>query len=230
MPDEIDAARATCLFPLVGLGVGAFCAVVLVVAEQLFPAFIAVIAALAAGVWLTGALHEDGLADLADALGGGWSRERVLEILKDPGLGSYGVLTLLFAMAGKLAALVSLEPATAVRALLAAHVVARASSLPLLWRLPYVKRPESRSTLFADSVSAARFTAGTGFAAVMALCFLGPWVGAATVGTTAGLCALAISLFDRRLGGVTGDALGALNQVVELATYLVVVAAAGPGR
>jgi adenosylcobinamide-GDP ribazoletransferase len=180
----------------------------------------------AATVRLTGAFHEDALADACDGLGGGWERAQVLAIMKDSRIGSYGTVGLVLTLLAKVAALAMLGGAdvvAAARALVVGHVLGRWSSLPLIWALPYVSETGARSRAFAASVTGPRLAAGTAMAIVVTATVLAPLGVAAIAATLA--CAASVTLtggryFRRRLGGMTGDCLGAANQFVELATYL----------
>ena len=165
---------------------------------------------------ITGALHEDGLADAADGFGGGSTPERVLEIMKDSRVGSYGVVALILAIFLKLASLASLTRGEIVVALIAGHTLARWSSVLLLYRYSYVG---TKGGAFAGGVTTLRLAIATTLA--FAICALAlqrraliPVLASIVVTAAAGV------FFKRRIGGVTGDCLGATNQLVELAVYL----------
>lgn len=179
-------------------------------------------------VLLTGAFHEDGLADLADGLGGSLDRERALDIMKDSRVGSFGALALVLALLSKVALLALLgaaNPALACGALFFAHVYSRCLPLGLIRLLPHVgDTARSKSKPLADQISlpgllvAALWTLA---AAVLSwlwwpeLCF---WLGGAIAGLLAWLWMW--RLLTRRLQGYTGDGLGATQQVCEIACYL----------
>lgn len=223
-PDRMR--RATRYFPLCGALIGALLGLVFAAAAAVFPPAVAAVLTLAAGVRLTGALHEDGLADMADGLGGGLTRERALEIMRDSRIGSYGAVTLMLALVLKLAALAGLGAAAggwaALGALVAAHGLSRLASVLVMVRLPYA-RDEGKAAFAAagpgrDGMAIAWATGG----ALM----LGLWIGA---GLAAALTVLALTvaatlfmarMMMRRLGGHTGDGLGAVQQVAEIAVLL----------
>ncbi|MEP6620888.1 MAG: adenosylcobinamide-GDP ribazoletransferase [bacterium] len=238
-PDDLP--RSTPYFPLVGLLVGAAGAVAFLVSRLFWPQMLAVVISVAATVRLTGAFHEDAVADLFDGFGGGWTREQVFRIMKDSRVGAYGVVGLLLVIGAKVLALDAIAVkqgaeaaslgATCLaigRALVAGHVLGRWSSLPLIWHYPYV-RPASADEQpgtgkpFASSVTNGRLLAGTLLAvAIVALAMPGRVV--LLVPVAALVTALCGSYFRRRIGGITGDTLGGANQLVELATYLVLAA------
>jgi adenosylcobinamide-GDP ribazoletransferase len=187
-------------------------------------------------VWLTGAFHEDGLADLADGLGGSYDRERALEIMKDSRIGSFGSVALVLAFglkAALLATLAQVDGALAVAALFGAHVSSRLAPLFVIATLPHVgDTPCSKSKPLADAISVSALVTGTlWWALAMALLLswrAEPAWGAALLGTA--VAALWMRrLLQRRLQGFTGDGLGATQQVGEIAFYLGLVLALGAG-
>ena len=220
----VDMARGTIYFPLVGALVGAWGGVVYWLASAIWPASVAVVLSIAATVAVTGALHEDGLADAVDGFGGGWDRERILAIMRDSRIGAYGALAVVLVVLAKVAALSALPRLDVVRALIAAHTLARWSSLPLFWRLPYAREAGGTAAPFIGAVTIPRLLVGTALALAVVVPVLGMhalWPAAAALGLT-----LASGwYYARRIGGITGDCLGATNQLVEVATYLAVLVA-----
>lgn len=238
-------------FPGVGWVVGGVSALVLAVAARLlavgaagaspFAALVAVLLALAASVWLTGAFHEDGLADVGDGLGGCVSPVRALQIMKDSRLGSYGTITLFLVLSLKtalLAMLLQAGLAQAVAALLAVHVLSRWAPLWLLRWLRYVGGSEgdepgatghagSKSRALAEDIGMGALMVATWWS-VPALWLLGSTFGIGALWRVllagAGMSWLLGRFFRRRLAGVTGDCLGATQQLVEVIGYLVLAA------
>jgi adenosylcobinamide-GDP ribazoletransferase len=224
-------------FPAVGLVVGGFGALVFWSAAHLWTAAVAVGLSMVATVWLTGAFHEDGLADTCDALGGHVSRERALEIMKDSRIGSYGAVGLVAMLGLKAAALLGLalrDIDTAVVALPLAHCLSRAAPVLLLRLLSYAGDPEHAKAkpMATQAGDTAVLMAGVWCLIATAL--------AATFGVEAlhlamaGTAALAATLLmarwlQQRLGGYTGDTLGATQQGAELVIYLALLAAASHG-
>jgi adenosylcobinamide-GDP ribazoletransferase len=222
-PDQADLARGTVYFPLVGTLIGALGAGVYWLATMLWPSSIAIILAVATTVLATGALHEDGLADFADGFGGGWTPEQVLAIMKDSRIGSYGMIALTLVLLAKLAALNALTRIDVVRALIAAHTIARWAPLPLLLHLPYVRAEGGTATPFAGGVPVRRFI----IASITTLAVLAATLGlrAIPVVIAGAIVTAALGRYTwRRIGGITGDVLGATAQCVELTTYLVLSA------
>ena len=228
MPHPVSAApdgmaRAQRAFPLVGALVGL---VVGLVDRCLLgvgiPALAAAALALGASAALTGALHEDGLADVGDGFGGGRDRAAKLSIMRDSRLGTYGALVLLVGFAARLSALASLPVAAVIPVLVVAHALARAAIPVLAANMPFARddglgksagRPDSASVVTAVVI-----------AVILALLCL-PVKAAllAVVVTVAGAAAMA-ALAWRQIGGVTGDVFGAVEQVVETAVLVMLAA------
>ncbi len=213
-------ARAAWAYPLAGLVVGGLAGSVAWAALALGLApMLAAGLALAAQVVATGALHEDGLADCADGFWGGWTRERRLEIMKDSHIGTYGVLALLLVTGLRWGALAMLFAQGWVFApLIVAAMASRAAMVG-----PMALLPHARATGLAHHVGRAPGVAA-GLAGALALLgallLAGPVTGLAC-GVTAALVALGLTRLARaRIGGQTGDVLGATQQIAETALLL----------
>lgn len=223
IPDmEARLPRATPWFPVVGLAIGLVGAATWLLVDALLGRVLAAVAAVAATALLTGAFHEDGLADTFDGLGGSHLRERALEIMKDSRVGTYGALVLVLVLLGRVVALAELHT-LAPAALVGAHALARWSSLPLIRSLPYARTDGGTGKPFAGGVTEVGLTVATAFTVLLTLAL---W-GLGAVGVWVGVVAVSLLLaawFRRRLGGITGDTLGAANQFTELVTLLMLVA------
>ena len=218
-------ARSMRLFPLAGAGIGLAAGLAWALALCLgAPALVAALLALAAQALLTGALHEDGLADVADGFGAGRDRERTLEIMRDSRIGSYGTLALVLSVGLRAAALAAtLSPWAGIAALAAAGAVSRATAPALLAWLPPA-RPDGLGAGAGRPPAEAVFTA-LGLALCFALLLLGLWHGLAAL-ALATLAAWALAgLARRRIGGQTGDVLGAAQQLAEAAVLCAAAAA-----
>jgi adenosylcobinamide-GDP ribazoletransferase len=226
-PQMLRASAAH--FPGVGWLVGAMGAGVFVLALQGLPPLAAALLSTVTTVLLTGAFHEDGLADVADGLGGSADRARALEIMKDSRIGAFGAIALVLALGLKAALLAALVApgATAVAiavAVAGAHVLSRLAPLFLIRWLPYVgDAGASKAKPLADAIGGGALLVGV----LWSLPALGLLLWAQGPARTLGVvlaCALAAlvlaRLFKRRLQGFTGDGLGATQQVCELAIYL----------
>lgn len=217
--------RSARYFPVVGLLVGGIGALVYLAALQFWPQPVAVLLSMAASIYATGAFHEDGLSDTVDGLGGGWEKARILEIMKDSRVGSYGVVAMVLALLGKFALLGALEAPLVPYALLAGHALSRFCATLLLATMDYVREDQTAKA----KPLATRLSAGAlGFALlfVLAALFCLPPARAALGCGLAALATLWLAArFKRWLGGYTGDCLGATQQLSELAFYLGLLAA-----
>jgi adenosylcobinamide-GDP ribazoletransferase len=215
-------------FPLVGAMVGGFSAAVFLLASLVLGPVIAVGLAMVASLWMTGCFHEDGWADTCDALGGAVSRERALAIMKDSRIGTYGTVGLVMMLGLKAASLTSLPGAWVPVALVLAHTVSRTVAVGLIRSLPYAGDPEhAKAKPLATQLSGPGWTVALAWAALAAagaaLCL--PLTGVLVALTAAALAGWWCARWLRhRLGGYTGDGLGAAQQLSELALYLALVA------
>jgi len=219
-------ARSAPYFPVVGLIVGLLAAAVHRLAAFLWPEPVPAVLTLAAAAWLTGGLHEDGWADLFDGLAAsraGQEPQRMLEAMKDSRIGSTGALALVLLLLGKLGAIVLLPAPRVAAALVAVHVLSRWSSLPLLWKLPYARPEGGMARALAGGVSGARLLSGT-LVAVLIVAAALLWTSLPALAVAAIATLGAGLFFKRRLGGITGDCLGATNQLVELGVLLALAA------
>jgi adenosylcobinamide-GDP ribazoletransferase len=225
--------HASRYFPLVGCVVAAIAAGVYYLAALVLPAPVAAVLSTAASIYVTGAFHEDGFADTCDGLGGGLTRERALEIMKDSRVGAYGAIGIVCMLAAKLSALAMLPPRQAVAALFLAHPLSRLAATALIWRLQYV-RGEGKAKPLAQQMTGAEFAIAAITACMpAALLVVTGWSTPASIAAAA-LAALVAALwlgrlFVRRLGGYTGDCLGAVQQMAEAMIYIAVLATLGHG-
>ena len=206
-------------FPLVGAIVGAIGAAVTLAAMRLWPAPLAILSGMAATLLATGAFHEDGLADSIDGFGGGWTREQVLAIMKDSRIGSYGAIGIGLALLAKFEALAVLPPPILAYALIAGHTVSRFASTTLIFALDYARDDaSSKAKPLATRLGVGELAVAATFG--LAPCLLLPATQAAVaLLLVAVVTLLAARYFVKRIGGYTGDCLGATQQLTELAFY-----------
>lgn len=214
---ENDLNHAARYFPLVGIVVGAAAAAVYLAARQAFPQGIAVLASMAAALWLTGAFHEDGLADAVDGLGGGWDKEQALTIMQDSRLGSYGAIVLFMMLLTKFQTLTHLVPALIPAVLVTGHALSRFCAVLVISTQQYV-RASGKAKPLATRLS-------TGELILAAICGTAPlaWLAPQLLWALLPVALVWLwfgRLLQRRLGGYTGDCLGAMQQLCELAFYL----------
>jgi adenosylcobinamide-GDP ribazoletransferase len=216
-------ARAQRMFPLVGAAIGAAVGLFYLGTRMIgLPDLAGAGFALGVSALLTGALHEDGLADVADGFGGGRDAAAKLEIMRDSRLGTYGALILMVSFVAKLSALVALSDAMVVQSLIAAHALAR-GALPLMSMSLPLARKDGLAANAGRPDTATAAIAGA-LALLIALLLL-PVIEAlyAVLAVVAGVVGMAW-LAKRQIGGQTGDVLGAAEQVGEIAVLVLLAA------
>lgn len=217
-------AAAGWAFPLVGAGVGAVCALAYFTAGLCGLADpIAALIALGVGLAITGAFHEDGLADTVDGFGGGRDREAKLAIMRDSRHGTFGILALLLSFGLRATALAAIgDPIHVGLALVAAHAASR-GAMPPLMRLLAPARPDGLGPAAGQPTLAVALTSTT-IGAVLVVALLGPFTGVAALLVTVAALALAAMLARQQIGGYTGDVLGFFQQIGEIVMLLVAAA------
>jgi adenosylcobinamide-GDP ribazoletransferase len=208
-------------FPVAGALIGAAVGGAAVGLGELVPPAVAAAVAVVTGVLVTGAFHEDGLADVADAFAGGHDRAARMRILRDPLHGSYGVAALAASLLVRVVAVAALvpSPAAAFATIVAAHTLARAGAVALMATAPVAARDglgADHMTGLDRRAAVAGVIAGVAIAAVLTGWWVAPLTAAAALAAAA-VCWLAV----RKIGGASGDVLGAAEQVAECAVLVV---------
>lgn len=212
-------SRSAKFFPLVGLAIGAAATILQLWLSPHFPPAIVAMLIVLFTVLATGGLHEDGLADVADAFGGGHNRDHILAIMKDSRIGSYGAIALTFSMVSRILLIAAIPGNKFARYVISAHVLCRWAILPLGLMLPAARKQEGQGARLAKQISCTSLTAGT----LIALSIVAFLLRIDAVGPT--LMVLLVTLFSGfyyrwRIGGITGDCFGATIQLAEIAVYV----------
>jgi len=238
LPDVVKPEmlhKASRYFAIIGLFIGVVTALILILLSSFLPISLAILISMACGLLLTGAFHEDGWADVWDGFGGGWTVEQKLNIMKDSRLGTYGAAGLFFILMIKYQSLVLLSthnenPVLAISlALVLAHTLSRVVSTSLIFSMSYVSEDaQSKVKPLAQhlSLNGLLILLITGaivlftllpllHCLVMIVCL---WM----------IRFLLIFWFNRQLGGFTGDCLGAAQQLLEVAVYIILIVLASP--
>lgn len=209
--------KAIRYFPLAGVVVGGIAALVFSLCLLVWPKTLAVLAAIACVIQLTGAMHEDGWGDMIDGFGGGWDKQRILDIMKDSRMGSFGAVALVMILLVRFVALVEVDMALIPAALISAHALSRGCATGILASMDYV-RAEGKAKAFSNRLSATDLVLAS-VAALLPLALL-PWPQVVPAVLLALFTTLWLGrLFKRRIGGYTGDCLGATQQLAEVAFY-----------
>lgn len=216
---EADSlSRATKFFPLVGLVVGSGAVLVQKLLISHLSRQLVALVVLAYLVLITGCLHEDGLADTADAFGGAATKDKILIILKDSRIGSYAAAALVLSLLARYLLLVSLPMEHFAAYVISAHVLCRWSSLPLSYFLPPAREQDGQGARIAKLTSLPSLVFGSVFTLAV-VAFALRWSAVAPLLVAVFAVILSGWLYSRKIGGVTGDCFGATNQVTEIAVY-----------
>jgi adenosylcobinamide-GDP ribazoletransferase len=220
LPYDADAlSRSAKFFPLVGLLIGILGSVVYLWLIRHLPSAVAALLTVVLFVLATGGLHEDGLADVADAFGGGWNREQILAILKDSRIGTFGTLALLVSVGLRVLLLANLPVGRFAAYVISGHVLCRWTALPLGYALASARESSGQGARIARQISIGSLAIGSLLTAIIVAYLLRRAMWSPIVSTL--LVTVASGLYYwRRIGGVTGDCFGATNQLAEIAVYL----------
>ncbi|MEM9674260.1 MAG: adenosylcobinamide-GDP ribazoletransferase [Bacteroidota bacterium] len=218
-------------FPLIGWIIGILSGVGLVVGHWLISPFFAAIFCIIISVWLTGAFHEDGFADVCDGFGGGWTKEQILRIMKDSRVGTYAVVGLILLLMLKVSLLIEIagqpEWIYIILVVVNGHTLSRLMAATVIFTHQYVREDEqSKAKPVAKAYSKINVTLALLFGliptAVIVTLTNQPWWCLIPILLYLVKVYLSI-LFQRKIGGYTGDCLGATQQIVEVAYYIMVV-------
>lgn len=210
-------------FPLVGVLVAAICAGLYAGMSMVLPREMVTMGVMVASILLTGAFHEDGLADFFDGFGAGHDKEMILRIMKDSHIGTYGVIALILALMLKFQLLMALPEWAVIPALIAAAAVSRFWPVLIVRISTYSRQENSKSAHTKLGLSTLNLTLAMLFSLPFA--FLFSWLTALAILVVGLLFTLAFNAYCKRwIGGYTGDCLGALQQFSELIFYIILLA------
>lgn len=214
-------SRSVRYYPLVGGLIGLCGGVVFAAASLVLDPLVAAVLAVTATVLVTGAFHEDGLADTWDGVGGGLTRERVLEIMRDSRIGTYGGVALLLSLLLRVAALSMLAPLAGLLALMATHALARLM-IVLVTRHSSYARAEGLAKPVAEGIDDR--DCAVALVTTLAICVAAGWASLLAFLLAGWAAWLMLRLLLRKVGGYTGDGLGAIEQTAEVVALLVFAA------
>jgi len=231
-PEYINLS--TRYFPIIGWIVGGLYGAVVLICSLVFTTTISVLLGLGFSVLVTGAFHEDGLADVCDGFGGGWTKEKILMIMKDSRVGTYGVIGIILAFALKIVSTIELFPLTGSAPVLflitfiSAHSLSRAMAVGIIYFQTYARedKEDSKAKPVAAGISLSNFLLAITFGIVPFVYFLSQtsWFLSAALLPMALLTTYLARYFKKWIGGYTGDCLGATQQLTELIFLLSLVA------
>jgi adenosylcobinamide-GDP ribazoletransferase len=223
-PSAPDLGAAIAWFPTVGAGIGLLTGSVVAASGQILPMTVAAALGVLAGLLITGAFHEDGLADVCDAFAGGWSRDERLKILDDPRHGTYGVAALSGSIIIRVACIATLTPITALAAMVAAHALGRGAAVACMPLAP-VARGEGLGADYLAGLRPTRVVAAVVSAMVIAGLVLGWWT-PIVIAVIIAPVTVVMLIARNKIGGLSGDVLGTIEQVAEIAVLVCIAALA----
>jgi len=216
---DSELAQSTPWFAPVGIVVGLIAALAWWIGYTSWSPTLAAVFAVTASVLATGAFHEDGLADSADGIGGAFELEKKLTIMRDSRIGTYGSVALILVIIAKVSAISLLDPATATGTIVGAHMLGRWTSVPLIKNNRYV-REQGTGKPFASAVTLQHVFISSVFVLLCCtVCFAAKALLVIPLVMVGLWCAQ--WYVRRKLGGITGDVLGAINSLTELLVYLI---------
>ena len=225
-----NLSPATRYFPLIGWIVGLITGIIWFLAGYLTNTSIGLLLAMTASIFSTGAFHEDGFADVCDGFGGGWTKEKILEIMKDSRVGTYGAVGLIMILALKFSLLLHLSVLfennfiILVLLLVGAHAVSRFMPVLIIFTQPYARQTQdSKAKPVAETADVTTLITA-GIFGMMPMLVLSFYISQPLILLSIGLLGFVTFLlsryFKKWIGGYTGDCLGAVQQVCEVVFYL----------
>ncbi len=221
---EANLNQCNRYFPLVGIVVGAIGGLIYWLAQFLFPANIAVILSMVATIITTGGFHEDGFADVCDGFGGGWTKEKILTIMKDSRVGAFGMIGTILLLLLKYAALSAIPSSIMMITLISGHAISRTYAVSTMFTLPYVREDElSKSKPVTKNLHKTDFMIAVIIGLLPLLLFSNWHVFLVII--TLSITKIWLDIYFKKwIGGYVGDCLGTIQQVTEVVFYLSLVA------
>jgi adenosylcobinamide-GDP ribazoletransferase len=215
--------KASMYFPLIGWIVGGFSALIFWIFSFVFPLSISIIISMISSILITGAFHEDGFADVCDGFGGGWTKQKILDIMKDSRTGAYGVIGLILILGLKFSLLYNMKIPVILIALIAGHSLSRFASISIIFTHNYVRENEdSKAKPLGKKMTSTQFLVAAVFGLAPLLLFQNYIYFLILIPVL--LIRLYLTYYFKKwIGGYTGDCLGAAQQVSEIIIYLSIV-------
>jgi adenosylcobinamide-GDP ribazoletransferase len=212
--------KANMYFPFIGWIVGGSSALIFWASSFLFPLSISVIFSIITSILITGAFHEDGFADVCDGFGGGWTKLKILEIMKDSRVGSYGVIGMILMLGTKFTALNQMNLHIIPAAMIAGHSISRFAAASVIFTHSYCRENEdSKAKPLAKKMTVTELIIAAIFG-FLPLLFLWNYIFLFAVIPVFFVRLYLTHFFEKWIGGYTGDCLGAIQQVTEVVFYL----------
>jgi len=213
----LSLERAIRYYPLAGMVVGGIAALFFTGASFFWPKTLAVLAAIIAAIYFTGAIHEDGWSDMVDGFGGGWTKEKILAIMRDSCVGSFGATALVMMLLVRFFTLIEIDLRLIPLALIAGHALSRLCASYVLAALEYA-RDDGKAKAFNNRLGRGELALAT-VTGLLPLLLLPPQQVIAGLLLALAATVWLAHLFKRQIGGYTGDCIGAVQQLSEVAFY-----------
>lgn len=217
-------SKATRFLPLVGWITGGIMVGVLYILGEIAPPMVSILLTIITGVWVTGAFHEDGFADMCDGFGGGWTKEKILEIMKDSRIGTYGMLGLLLIMTLKFLSLREMSLFKVMLTIISAQPLSRFVAVTVIYTHKYVRENEdSKSKPIAQGITLPDLGVAAAWGCIpfiAAMIYLHNYTLLLTIPALLLARWYMVRLMQKWIGGYTGDCLGAVQQISEAVIYL----------
>lgn len=221
--NKVKQGEATLFLPVVGWIVGGISALSFLLALYIFPISLAVLIAVISSIYITSAFHEDGLADMFDGFGGGWTKEKILEIMKDSSIGTYGVLALIVTLTLKYSSLLYLPVELIPIALIAGHSFSRALAVSLMFDLDYARIENSKAKSFTKKLTSLEMILIVLLGILPMFLLNNHYIFLCVI--PLGLVRVFLVKFLKKwIGGYTGDCIGAAQQIFEVVFLMAVLA------
>ena len=226
--DQEEISKGTFWFPLIGLIVGLLCFGVYYIASQLFFGFFPVLCCIVANVVITGALHIDGLADTCDGIFSTRSKDRMLEIMKDSRIGTNGVIAIAFDLLFRITLISQMSIKQAALSIILAPVISRTMLVGLIYFSKYARANGGMGSIFMNKKYKINTYIGVGIGLAISIIAMGKY------GLYVFMICIIMNIFyktyiDGKIGGMTGDTLGAANELTEIVFFIVIVFWGGKG-
>ncbi len=220
---QVYSNRIAIYLPLIGWIVGGLGVIVFSISRLILPSSLSLLISIVATIWITGAFHEDGFADVCDGFGGGYTKDKILSIMKDSRLGTYGTIGLIAILALKYMSLLKMGESFIVITLISAHSLSRWVSISLMVTHEYVAPGQSKASSVAGEMPVLQFLIAGVFGMAPLILYQNYLVFLVLIPMVF-VRAYFARLFTHKIGGYTGDCLGSVQQVSELVFYLFMVA------
>lgn len=221
--NKVKQGEATLLLPVIGIIVGGGSALTFVVLQFILPLQIAVALSMLFSIYITSAFHEDGLADMVDGFGGGWTKERILEIMKDSSIGTYGVLALILSLGLKYISFISLPFTKIAFAIVVGHIISRAFAVSLMSDLDYSRTENSKAASFTKRITKSELSIIM-IVGILSLLLFNNYYSFVVLLPLLFVRIYLKSFYKKWIDGYTGDCIGAAQQIFELVFLLTILA------